>query len=353
LRKIIHIDMDAFYASVEMLDHPELREVPLVVGGSPFSRGVVATANYLARQFGIRSAIPCFQAYRLCPKAVFVRPRFERYKEVSGQIQAIFSRYTKMIEPLSLDEAFLDVTECSERAVRIAQNIRQDIFQELGLTASAGVSINKLVAKVASDYHKPNGITVVLPDQVRDFIGMQKVRKIPGVGPRMEERLQKMGIHSCKDGWKHSEDEFSEKFGKWGRDLWYRFQGIDHRQVTSHRVRKSIGQEETFGEDMRDGSEVLKRLVSLCGQTFALLQKKNKLARTLTIKIKYHDFKQITRAYTHAQNFCAEDPFAEFIAELLKKTECGDRAVRLLGVSFSNLQDNEDLDEASSLYLSE
>jgi DNA polymerase IV len=339
LRKIIHVDMDAFYASVEMNDNPELRTVPLVVGGSPFSRGVVCTANYEARKFGVRSAMPCFQAYRLCPKAVFVKPRFQRYKEVSEHIHSIFSRYTDLIEPLSLDEAFLDVTSSHLRAVQVAQNIRRDIFTELGLTASAGVSINKLVAKVASDHNKPNGITIVLPEQVKEFIGAQSVRKIPGVGPKMEANLQKMGMNYCKDGWKYSEEEFADFFGKWGRDLWFRFQGVDHRKVSTDRIRKSVGQEETFSEDVISEDAVMRHLQDLCAQTFSLLQRKNKKARTLTIKVKYHDFKQITRAYTHLDFFSPEDAFNDFLAGLLKKTECGARAVRLLGVSFSNLED--------------
>lgn len=348
-QKIIHIDMDCFYAAVEELDNPELKGKPVVVGGNPHSRGVVSTCNYEARKYGIHSAMPTFHAYKRCPHAIFVKPHFERYKAISEKIREIFARYTDSIEPLSLDEAYLDVTGHELNAVKIAQEIRKAIQDELGLTASAGVSNSKLVAKVASDHNKPNGITIVLPGQVKAFIGQQKVRKIPGVGPKMEERLHRMNIRFCHDAWKYTYKEFYEMFGKWGEDLWYRFQGIDHRRVSVSRERKSLGQERTFSKDILDLNEIKEKLFSLADETFALLEKKKMLARTLTIKVKYEDFKQITRSQSHEVYWTSLEEIKDMILQLMEKTECGTRAVRLLGVSFANLTEIEENSDAQNL----
>ncbi|MDA9951052.1 DNA polymerase IV [Oligoflexaceae bacterium] len=337
-RKILHIDMDAFYASVEELDFPEYKSAALVVGGSPHSRGVVTTCNYIARQYGIRSAMPTFQAYQRCPDAVFVRPRFERYQEISGQIRAIFKRYTEIIEPLSLDEAFLDVTGHELFAVQIAQRIRKEISEEIGITASAGVSVNKLVAKVASDHHKPNGITIVLPEQVKEFIGAQKVRRIPGVGPQMEKRLAACGVFLAKDGWSFSQDDFHQRFGKWGSDLWHRFQGRDERIVSSTRVRKSYGKERTFSKDVLEREDIVSKIKEIGERVFSGMTKKGFKAKTMTLKVKYSDFKQITRSKSVSSPFESIGSVQQLIPELIAQTEIGSRPIRLLGLSFSNLQ---------------
>lgn len=341
-RKIIHVDMDAFFAAVEMRDDPRLRAVPLVVGGSPFGRGVVSTANYEARKFGIHSAMPTYHAYKLCPRAVFVRPRFGRYKEISAHIRQIFQRYTSLVEPLSLDEAYLDVSNLDRRAVAIAQAIRGDIFRELGLTASAGVSTNKLVAKVASDYHKPNGITVVLPDQVKEFIGGQSVREIPGVGEKMQSRLHSLGIKLCRDAWSFTANDFSAEFGKFGPQLWQRFQGIDARPVQTSRRRKSLGQERTFGQDLADTSQMQRILAHMAHSCLEALRQRRIDARTFTIKVKYSDFTQVCRSHSLQAGYLASEArISDIIRALLFKTECQQKSVRLLGVNFNRLTPND------------
>ena len=259
-RKIIHIDMDAFFAAVEQRDNPELRGKPVIVGGDPGGRGVVATCSYEARRFGIHSAMSCARAYRLCPQARFVPPRFEAYRTVSLQIREIFHQYTDLVEPLSLDEAFLDVTDnkpAIQSATWVAQEILQKIKQVTGLTASAGVSYNKFLAKIASDMHKPDGLTVVTPEQAKAFIEVLPVRRFHGVGRVTEKRMQTLGILTGADLKKRPQQELDKNFGKAGQYYYQIARGIDLRPVLPNRVRKSIGKETTLSEDIADRGQIM------------------------------------------------------------------------------------------------
>lgn len=336
-RKIIHIDMDAFYASVEIKDNPSLKGLPLVIGGPPNTRSVVCTASYEARRFGIHSAMACSVAARLCPQALFLPPRFDRYKAISEQIRDIFYRYTDIVEPLSLDEAYLDVTSQKRYATEIAKAIKEDILKELELTCSAGVGPNKLIAKIASDYRKPNGLTVVRPEQVQAFIGPLSVRKIHGVGPATEARLHAQQLFYCRDIWNYSPEQFIALLGNWGEWLWYAAKGEDSRPVETHWERKSYGKEDTFEEDILDLSQLTTKLSHLAERISKSLHKEEKKGRTITLKVKYHDFETITRRITLNTATDSAELIASTAIELLhQKTQAGERAVRLLGISMSN-----------------
>jgi len=255
MRKIIHVDMDCFFAAVEMRDNPALRDIPIAIGGSRVQRGVISTANYPARKFGVRSAMPTAMALKLCPHLTLLPGRFEAYKEASHHIREIFSRYTSLIEPLSLDEAYLDVTDslhCHGSATLMAQEIRQTIFDELQLTASAGIAPVKFLAKIASDLNKPNGQYVITPDEVPAFIKTLPLGKIPGVGKVSAAKLENMGLRTCGDVQNSDLSMLLKRFGKFGRVLWERSQGIDERNVNSERLRKSVGVERTLAEDIHD-----------------------------------------------------------------------------------------------------
>ncbi len=338
-RKIIHVDMDAFFASVEIRDNPALRGRPIVVGGSPTSRGVVSTASYEARKFGIRSAMPCSRAAALCPQAIFLPPRFDAYCEVSRDIRKIFSEYSNLVEPMSLDEAYIDVTNNPQGlyAVKIAQEIRRKVFEVTSLTCSVGVAPNKLVAKIASDVNKPNGITVVLPEQVEAFMKNLPMRKISGIGPVSEKKLESAGIRICCDLWKYSQEELEDKFDHWGEWLWYVSRGIDERPVESFYIRKSLGKEETYPTDILDIAVVISHIKEIAAEVADSLVKKNIKGRTITLKIKYADFTQITRS----QSIEAPTNDVAIIEDVAKtqlsKTEVGKKKVRLIGVSVSNL----------------
>ncbi len=339
VRKIIHFDMDAYYASIEVRDNPSLRGKPLVVGGSPDSRGVVCTASYEARKFGIRSAMACSTAYRLCPEAVFVRPNFEKYTENSKAIREIFSRYTSIIEPLSLDEAYLDVSDnnLGLRATQIAKRIQDDIIRELDLTGSAGVAPNKLVAKIASDVNKPKGITVVMPEQVLPFMGTLALRKIHGIGPATEKRLEQKGYRYCRDLWSLSERQLEFELGNLGTWLYLRSRGIDERPVRVSRERKSLGKEDTFSTDILDLELLDKELSSLVEKVSQAMKRKEILGKTVTLKVKYSDFTLATRSQTLANPVCEVRDILEVARELMKLTEAGRTKIRLLGVSLGNL----------------
>ena len=262
-RKIIHIDMDAFYASVEQRDNPEYRNKPLIVGGKPNSRGVVAACSYEARKFGIHSAMPCSQAYRLCPSAIFVRPRFEAYREVSSQIREIFWQYASEVEPLSLDEAYLDVTYTAEykgSATLIAKAIKREILKETNLIASAGVSYNKFLAKIASDMDKPDGLYVIKPEQGEDFVANLPIGKFFGIGPATEKKMKKAGINNGKDLRAWPLEKLIKTFGKTGNYYYNIARAIDHRPVRSKRIRKSLGKETTFSNDIYSVDELLNKL---------------------------------------------------------------------------------------------
>ncbi len=339
-RKIIHIDMDAFYASVEQRDNPEYRGKPLVVGGLPQGRGgVVATASYEARKFGIRSAMPSKQALQLCPHVIFVRPRFPAYKEASQKIREIFSRYTDLIEPLSLDEAYLDVTTDKLNigsAIEIAQQIKQAIKDELQLTASAGVSINKFVAKTASDIKKPDGLTFIGPSSVEGFMEKLPVEKFFGVGKVTAQKMKGMGLHTGADLKKLSEDELTRHFGKVGRFFYQIVRGIDNREVQPDRETKSLAAEDTFPYDLTTLEEMEAELEKIAQTVCNRLQQYQLKGRTVTLKIKYGDFKQITRNQSFSEGINDLETISATARRLLAATGIDEVKIRLLGISLSN-----------------
>ncbi len=340
VRKIIHIDMDAFYASVEQRDFPEYRGKPLVVGGSPEGRGgVVATASYEARKFGIRSAMTAKKAQQLCPYAIFVRPRFAAYKEVSEKIRAIFKRYTDLIEPLSLDEAFLDVTEDKlgiGSAITIAEEIKQAIKVELHLTASAGVSINKFAAKIASDMNKPDGLTFIGPSKMEQFMEKLPVEKFFGVGKVTAEKMKRQGLHTGGDLKKLTEERLVQLFGKTGRFFYKIVRGIDHRQVQPNQETKSISAEDTFSYDLEKGEELDDWLVQIAKSAYKRLQHYNMHGRTITLKVKFADFKQITRSISFPSPLTDLEFILETVHMILNQIDFNGKKVRLIGVGFSN-----------------
>jgi DNA polymerase-4 len=332
MRKIIHIDMDAFFASVEIRDNPKLLGLPVAVGGKAQSRGVVATCNYEARKYGVRSAMASAEAMRRCPQLILVPGRMEVYKAVSAQIHLIFARYSDLIEPLSLDEAYLDVTDCpycQGSATRIAQQIRAEIFRETGLTASAGVAPNKFLAKVASDENKPNGQCVVPPGQTMAFAAALALRKIPGVGPKTAERLADHNLHYCADILKHTPEELAQWFGKLGPILHQRAQGIDFREVKPRTERKSVGVERTLQQDLSSESACQSVLESLLTELTKRLRERP--FKTLQVKLKFHDFTQTTAAQS-GHTF----DVAQLAAILHTAYQRGHgRRVRLVGLSVS------------------
>lgn len=344
IRKIIHIDMDAFFASVEQRDHPELRGKPIAVGGSSL-RGVVAAASYEARVFGVRSAMPSVTARRRCPDLIFVKHRFEVYRAVSRQIHAIFARYTDLIEPLSLDEAYLDVTEDKAglgSATRIAQHIRQQIREETGLTASAGVSYNKFIAKIASDQNKPDGICVVRPAQGPHFVAGLPARRFYGVGPKTAAKMARLGIHTGADLRAQSRDFLQSHFGKSADYLYRASRGIDHRPVKPDRIRKSIGAERTYGEDLSDAAALQEALADIADKVWQRVDNHGAQGRTVTLKVKYNDFHQITRARSLDEPVRGRDHFGEVGAALLAGLLPVPRGVRLLGLTLSGLREGEE-----------
>lgn len=341
-RKIIHIDMDAFFASVEQLDQPELRGRPVIVGGEPGGRGVVAACSYEARVFGVHSAMPAGRAAQLCPRAVFLRPRLDRYREVSRQIMALFHRYTPLVEPLSVDEAFLDVTENllgEPSATRLAQAIRTDIHATTGLTASAGVSCNKFLAKVASGRQKPDGLTVIPPGQAAAFIKALPIGKFYGVGRVTEEKMHSNGIRTGADLLRFTEAELVALFGKAGRFFFEIARGRDTRPVEPVRVRKSVGAETTLAEDIIDPDQVRRVLAELVARVDRHLSAHKTGGRTLSLKVRYSDFTTITRSCTTNSGFFTPEDILAHLPRLLADTEAGRRPVRLLGVSVANLCD--------------
>ncbi len=339
-RKIVHIDMDAFYASVEQRDNPELRGKPVAVGGSS-KRGVVAAASYEARRFGIHSAMPSITAKRRCPELVFVRARFAVYKEVSRQIRSIFSRYTDLIEPLSMDEAFLDLTEPKvgpPSATLLANRIREEIATDTGCTASAGVSYCKFLAKVASGINKPNGITVVKPEDAAAFIGSLPIEKFFGVGKVTAKKFKKYGINNGYDLRQCSELMLTQKFGKAGRFYYRIAQGLDARPVRTHRVRKSVSAERTFFDDIDSGDEMSEKIATIAAEVAARLERAGASGKTVTLKIKYHDFVIRTRSRTLPRPLGTEAELKDIANHLLRSPALPDRPVRLLGIGVSNLK---------------
>ncbi|MDN3675560.1 DNA polymerase IV [Flavobacterium branchiarum] len=337
-RKIIHIDMDAFYASVEQMDNPDLRGKPIAVGGSE-NRGVVAAASYEARKFGVRSAISGMQAKRNCPQLIFVRPRFDRYKEISNKIHKIFHEYTDLVEPLSLDEAYLDVTinkKGNPSASLLAEEIRLRIFNEVGLTASAGISVNKFVAKIASDYNKPNGQKTVNPDEVIAFLEELPIRKFYGVGKVTTEKMYQLGVFTGTD-LKSKSLEFLEKhFGKSGAFYYHVVRGIHNSEVKSNRITKSVAAEHTFDVNLSSEIFMMEQLERIASSLERRLQKHKISGKTVTLKIKYSDFTQQTRSKTLPYFIADKNLILETVRELLYQERMKD-SVRLLGISLSNL----------------
>lgn len=339
-RKIIHVDMDAFFASVEQRDQPEYQGKPLIVGGQPNSRGVVAACSYEARKFGIHSAMPCSRAYRLCPQAIFVPPRFEAYREVSQQIREIFWQYATQVEPLSLDEAYLDVTYTADfdgSATRIAQAIKAEILAKTQLNASAGVSYNKFLAKIASDMDKPNGLYVIKPDQGLAFVADLPIGKFHGIGPATEAKMQKLGIQTGVDLRQKTLVELVERFGKSGQYYYNIARAIDERPVRSTRVRKSLGKETTFAEDILSIQLLTETLNGLAEQVLTKLSEQELQAKTITLKVKYANFQQVTRAQS-VDTTLEINAVKRWIPQLLKRTKAGEQAIRLVGLSLSGLE---------------
>lgn len=337
-RKIIHIDMDAFYASVEQMDNPELRGKPVAVGGEE-NRGVVSAASYEARKFGVRSAISGVLAKKNCPELIFVKPRFDRYKEISKQIHKIFHDYTDLVEPLSLDEAYLDVTKNKKgnpSATLLAQEIRLRIFNEVGLTASAGISVNKFVAKIASDYNKPNGQKTVNPDEVIAFLEQLPIQKFYGVGKVTAEKMFQLGIFTGLD-LKNRPIEFLEKhFGKSGGFYFNVVRGIHNSEVKSNRIAKSVAAEYTFDSNLSSEIFMVDKLEKIASELERRLKKHKISGKTVTLKIKYSDFTQQTRSKTMPYFIADKALILETVKELLYQERMKD-SVRLLGISLSNL----------------
>jgi DNA polymerase IV len=336
--------MDAFYASVEQRDNPELRGKPVAVGGSA-GRGVVAAASYEARKFGVRSALPSITAKRICPDLIFVKPRFEIYKEVSRQIRAIFHEYTDIIEPLSLDEAYLDVTENHkgiEIATQIALEIRQKIFETTQLTASAGISYNKFLAKTASDINKPNGQCVIKPSQAESFIETLPIHKFYGIGKVTAEKFKKMGVENGKDLKALELDYLVKKFGKVGHYYFDISRGIDHRKVQPNRESKSISVENTFFKDLELASEIYNELFKLSKDLLARTKKNNLQGKTLTLKVKYADFESIIRSKTIETGFPTVEIIEKTIENLVENLQPFPKGIRLLGVGLSNFFDEKE-----------
>ena len=337
-RKIIHVDMDAFYASVEQLDNPELRGKPLAVGGSEI-RGVVSAASYEARKFGVRSAMSGVQARKNCPNLIFVPPRFERYKEISKHIRKIFYDYTDLVEPLSLDEAYLDVTENKKgnpSATLIAQEIRERIFDELGLTASAGISVNKFVAKIASDYNKPNGQKTINPEEVVSFLERLDVKKFYGIGKVTTEKMYQHGIFTGKDLKAKSYEYLEEHFGKSGAQYYNIVRGIHNSEVKPNRTTKSVAAEHTFNENLTSEVFMSERLERIAKELEKRLKKYSISGKTVTLKIKYSDFTTQTRSKTLPYFISDKGLLFETAKELLYQERMKE-SVRLLGISLNNL----------------
>jgi DNA polymerase-4 len=352
MRKIIHIDMDAFFASVEQLDNPELRGKPVAVGGSG-DRSVVAAASYEARKFGVRSAMPSVTAKRLCPGLIFVRHHFDRYQEISSQVFRIFSEYTDIIEPLSIDEAFLDVTVNKKNigsATIIAREIKDEIKSRTGLTASAGISINKFLAKIASDIKKPDGLFVIPPDKASEFIEHLPVEKFYGIGKVTSEKMHKLGIHNGRDLKEWDMVSLVRNFGKVGAFYFNIARGIDDRPVEPDLDRKSVGTEVTFEKDLSTRFEIIAELYKLEKELMNRLEGSGTSGKTLTLKVKFADFRQITRSRT-LKNFIHDfETLHNEVTAIRKSLKLEGEKIRLLGVSVSNLTTDESEDRQLELF---
>ncbi|MGB1102765.1 MAG: DNA polymerase IV [Crocinitomicaceae bacterium] len=339
-RKIIHVDMDAFFASVEQLDNPDLRGKPIAVGGSG-QRGVIAAASYEARKFGVRSAMSSALAAKKCPDLIFVKHRFERYKEISAQIRSIFLEYTDLVEPLSLDEAFLDVTENwhnHSSATEIAREIRQKIFEQTGLTASAGISINKFMAKLASDINKPNGQKTIKPHEVIPFLEQLPIGNFFGVGKATAEKMKSWGIFNGYQLKQHSLTFLKQNFGKSGTHYYHIVRGIHNSPVRPNRVRKSIGTERTYSQNKIGKAAIIEALTSIADDLEKRIERANKVGHTITVKYKFSDFTIQTRSKTAIDALFKKTDFWPIVMELVDANPTK-KSIRLLGITLSNLKD--------------
>ena len=331
--------MDAFFAAVEIRDNPKLKGKPVIIGSDPRQtgcRGVVSTCSYEARAFGVHSAMSSKEAYERCPQAVFISGNYEKYKTVGLEIRAIFKRYTDLIEPMSIDEAYLDVTENKlgiKSAVKIARLIQQDIWQELHLTASAGVSYNKFLAKMASDYQKPHGLTVILPDQAQDFLKQMDIAKFHGVGKKTVERLHEMGIYTGADLLDISEVTLIDRFGRLGFDLYRKVRGIHNSPVKSNRIRKSIGKEKTYGKILQVEEDIKKELTLLSEKVAHNLSKQDKAGKIIILKIRYADFSTLTRRKSLPQATQDASQISQTALQLYEELAYKEKGIRLLGIT--------------------
>ena len=349
-RKIIHIDMDAFFAAVEERDNPELRGKPVVIARDPRitgGRGVVSTANYVARRFGIHSAMSAKEAYQLCPQAVFIQGDYRKYREIGLQVREIFRRYTDLIEPMSIDEAYLDVTVNkvgSSSAVKVARLIQEDIWRELRLTCSAGVSYNKFLAKVASDYQQPRGLTVIKPGEALEFLAPLAIEKFHGVGKKSAERLRQMGVETGADLLEISETELIDRFGRFGYELYRRARGIHNGPVKPNRVRKSYGKERTYSHFLRQAADVRQELQSLAHSLALNLEREDIQGRTVVLKIRWEDFETQTKRVSLDRPIYKEEDLLAAALELYESTAQKDLAIRLLGITLTNLGKEQESD---------
>ncbi|WP_156009909.1 DNA polymerase IV [Streptococcus ruminantium] len=343
-RKIIHVDMDAFFAAIEVRDHPDLKGKPVVIGADPRlsgGRGVVSTCNYEARAFGIHSAMSSKEAYERCPQAIFISGNYEKYQEVGGQVRDIFYRYTDLVEPMSIDEAYLDVTDNKlgiRSAVKIAKLIQYDIWNELHLTASAGVSYNKFLAKIASDMKKPHGLTLILPEEAVSVLAALPVEKFHGVGKKTVERLHAMEVYTGADLLKLPEMELIDRFGRFGYDLYRRARGISNAPVRVNRVRKSIGKEKTYRKLLYREEDAQKELASLCQRVVASLVRNGKKGKTIVLKIRYGDFSTLTKRHSLEDATDQMEVIDHQIRQLFEEIGQAERGIRLLGVTVTNFQ---------------
>ena len=352
VRKIIHVDMDAFYASVEQRDNPELRGKPVAVGG--MHRGVVAAASYEARKYGVRSAMPSVTAKRRCPELIFVKARFDAYRTVSQQIRAIFADYTPLVEPLSLDEAYLDVTEDLKGigiATEIAREIRARIRAETGLTASAGVSYNKFLAKLASDQNKPDGLCVIAPGKGEAFVATLPVRRFHGIGPRTAEKMARLGIETGADLRAQSLAFLAHNFGSSGQYYFNLARGICHRQVKPDRPYKSIGAEDTFFDDLSAEADLVAELDRISQAVWRRVSDKGICGRTITLKVKYQDFRIVTRSRSLDRAVAGREEFLDIGSTLLRTLLPPPKGIRLLGLTLSNLSESGEAPEVRELEL--
>lgn len=349
-RKIIHMDMDAFFAAVEERDNPDLRGKPVVIARDPRTtggRGVVSTANYVARRFGVHSAMSAKEAYQLCPQAVFIQGDYRKYREIGGQVREIFGRYTDLIEPMSIDEAYLDVTVNkigSSSAVKVARLIQEDIWRELRLTCSAGVSYNKFLAKLASDYQKPRGLTVIKPGEALDFLAPLAIEKFHGVGKKSAERLRQMGVETGADLLEVSETELIDRFGRFGYELYRRARGIHNGPVKPNRIRKSYGKEKTYIHFLRQKADVRQELQSLAHSLAVNLESEEIQGRTVVLKIRWENFETQTKRVSLDRPIFKEEDLLVAALELYESTEQKDLGIRLLGITLTNLGKEQEAD---------